>query len=118
MDHPCDFLREGYLSPVHARRSLISNAAHRCATAFRSAAVVTVSFPRCSSSNAALSSMASASNRFSRVFSSLQRLLSSLGLRDLHPADLRIPFVNAGVADAAFPARRARSTQAPPLAGC
>ncbi len=48
--------------------------------------------------------MASASNRFSRLFLVLQRL-QPLGLRDLHPAELRFPFVDAGVADAVLAAQ-------------
>jgi hypothetical protein len=48
--------------------------------------------------------MASASNRLSRVFSSSQRL-QLLGLRDLHPAEFRFPFIDAGVADAVLAAQ-------------
>lgn len=47
---------------------------------------------------AALSSIASASGRFSRVFSSSSGL--PLGLRDLRPTELGLPFVDTGVADA------------------
>ena len=53
---------------------------------------------------AALSSMASANSRFSRVFSSSQRL-QPLGLRDLQAAKLRLPFVDAGVTDAMLAAQ-------------
>lgn len=49
-------------------------------------------FPK-RSFNAALSSMASASNC---AFSS-SSVLQPLGLRDLHPAELRFPFVDAGI---------------------
>jgi hypothetical protein len=57
-------------------------------------------FPK-TSFNAALSSMASASNRFSRVFSSssvFSRLASETSI-------LRLPFVDAGVADAVLAAQ-------------
>jgi hypothetical protein len=41
----------------------------------------------------------------------LQRL-QPLGLRDLHPAELRFPFVNAGVADAMLAEQSAAETPA------
>src|SRR4051794_1797899 len=52
--------------------------------------------------SAALSSMASASNRFSRVFSSAS-VFSRLA--DLLPAELGFPLVNTGVADTMLAAK-------------
>lgn len=82
-------------------RSLIPWASTRCATAFRLAAGVTFSLPR--GPKAALSTMASAST-VSVVFFVLQRL-QPLGFRDVHPAELGLPFVDAGVADALLAAQ-------------
>src|SRR3981081_70800 len=87
---------------LHARRSLISNPSRRCATAFRSAAGVTISFPKGPSTPhcPAWRRPATASAACSRPPAT-----SAAWLRDIHPAELRFPFVDTGVADAMLAAQ-------------
>src|SRR4051812_21629283 len=81
--------------PLHARRSLIPKAFRRRAIAFRLAAGVTHLFPE-RSFNVALSTIASARSRLSRVFSS-SSVFSRLASK---PAEFGFPFLHAGVGDA------------------
>jgi hypothetical protein len=69
-------------------------------------------FPK-RSFNAALSSMVSASSRFSPVFSSSSVFSRMASETSIQPTELRFPFVDAGVADAVFATQMGDRNAAP-----
>ena len=87
---------------LHARRSLIPNASRRWATAFRLAAGVTISFPRGPSRL-----RCPAWRRPEAVSAACSRSPASSAAWPprLPPAELGVPFVDAGVADAMLAAQ-------------
>ena len=90
------------LMALHARRSLIPNAPRRWTTAFRSPAGVTTSFQEVLSRRVVQHGIGQQPLQL-RVLV-LQRPQPLL-LGDVHPAELRLPFVDAGVADAVLAAK-------------